>query len=353
MALLIQDSIVVKEQNFSPDSLFLDRKSFSFEEDTPPLTQKDTSLTDRKKLFIEGQIKTKIAEQPRQKKRSDTSFSVVKIDSSLGSIVLHEKPGTFRFSDIITRSPLKKTVLPTGQIAYKHFFTDHALIRKHDSPLALNNEGAVWVFFVLLILVAAFAWIRVFYRRTVGQIFNAVWNMSAANQMVRDENLLLQRASVLLTVLFNLVAAFFLYQISMLYDWSSDYIGSGFGRFLIFAFVVSLVYSFKFILLRISGYVFRSDKQVAGYVFNIFLINNVLGILLLPLIIGITFFPSPYSRILIFVSSGIIALGYLYRLLRGLYIGISFSEFSKFHLLLYLCTLEIAPLLVFAHLFFS
>ena len=40
------------------------------------------------------------------------------------------------------------------------------------------------------------------------------------------------------------------------------------------------------------------------------------------------------------------ALAYVYCLVRGILIGISYQRFSPFYLFVYLCALEIAPLLV-------
>ncbi len=333
------------------DSTFLPiKKSFPLVA-SPDLIESDTLKVDRKKVFIESQISTKAVEPSKKKQSSKaTNDKIVQVDSSLLNTELKIDSSQFRFNDIIKSAPKVQTAKPKTEITILPFFKDHELLSKNERGVTLNKDSSVWIFFVLLVIVCGFAWIRVFYSKTIKQLLNAIVNMTATNQMVRDENLLLQRASVLLTVMFNLVAALFLYEISIVFEWSSDFIGTGFGRFLIFALCISFLYSIKFIVLKVSGHIFRADKAIAGYIFNIFLINNILGIALLPLIIGLTFLPAEYTKITAIIAISMVVLGYVYRILRGLFIGIGHIEFSRFHLFLYLCTLEIAPILVFIKL---
>mgnify|MGYP001611693863 CR=1 FL=1 len=161
---------------------------------------------------------------------------------------------------------------------------------------------------------------------------------------------MVQRASVLLTIVFNLVAALFLYQLSVIVGWSSDFTGSGFSRFLIFTLAISAGYTFKYIILKFVGFVFQIDKAITVYIFNIFLINNVLGLGLLPVLISLAFLPF-INALLVVKIAGIIALSaFIYSIIRGLTIGFGFPRFSSFYLFLYLCALEIAPLLVLIRL---
>ncbi|MGI8893889.1 MAG: DUF4271 domain-containing protein, partial [Bacteroidia bacterium] len=152
--------------------------------------------------------------------------------------------------------------------------------------------------------------------------------------------------SVLLTITFNLAAALLLYMLSEIYDWSIPYAGSGFSKFIIFALLISFAYTAKFIVLKIAGFLFRIDKAIATYIFNIFIINNVLGILLIMLVIGIAYLPAEATSYLIPAAAMFVCFAYIYRFLRGLVIGFSYNSYSNLYLFLYLCALEIAPLLI-------
>lgn len=251
---------------------------------------------------------------------------------------------SFRFKDIINLPALHGT--DTTESKYEALFTEHKLKPENSLPVAASRETPDWLFFVLFLVIALLTWLKVFYRKNVMQIFEAFFSNTIANQIVRDENILVQRASVLLTITFNLAAALLLYLLSEIYDWQVPYAGSGFSKFIIFALLISFAYTAKFIVLKVSGFLFRIDKPIATYIFNIFIINNVLGILLLLLVIGLAYLPSTVTTYLIAAAAMFVCFAYIYRFLRGLVIGFSYNSFSNIYLFLYLCALEIAPLLI-------
>ncbi len=247
----------------------------------------------------------------------------------------------FRFSDIDTiRSQSFDQPPPTGP----RLFSGHQLEPRHRSPQSYNKPNPDWFTIILFIVIFGFMWIRVFYLKILRQIINAFFSTSMTNQIVRDENILIQRASVMLSVLFYLVAALFLYQVSMAFEWQSNWLTDGFSRLIIFAFFIAFAYSIKMIQLKLLGYLLDIDRQVATYIFNIFLMNNVLGMFLLPVVMVIAYVYTPFSQTLLMAALFVIGTTFLYRLVRGVFIGMSIPRFSVFYLFLYLCAFEIAPL---------
>lgn len=247
----------------------------------------------------------------------------------------------FRFSDIDTiRSQSFDRPVPSGP----GLFYGHELSPVHRSPQSYNKPNPDWFTIILLLIVFGFVWIWVFYQKILRQIINAFFSSSVANQIVRDENILIQRASVMLSILFYLVSALFLYQISMAFEWKAPWLTNGFSRLIIFALFIALAYSVKLILLKLMGYLFHLDKQVATYIFNIFLMNNILGIVLLPAVILQAYVDTPFTNSIYIGIVILIAAVFLYRLIRGVFIGLTIPRFSVFYLFLYLCAFEIAPL---------
>jgi hypothetical protein len=120
----------------------------------------------------------------------------------------------------------------------------------------------------------------------------------------------------------------------------------GFGRFLFFALVVAAVYSLKLIILKSAGFLFGVDREMVSYIFNVFLINNVSGIVLLPIIALLAFGGWLSGPWLITVALTLLLIAFIYRLFRAITIGMGSPFFSPFYLFLYLCALEIAPLAV-------
>ena len=106
------------------------------------------------------------------------------------------------------------------------------------------------------------------------------------------------------------------------------------------------LYVGKFICLTIAGYIFNTNELVQTYIFVVFMINKVLGILLIPFI-GILAFAKPILHPFAIAGAGfLIALLILYRYLFSLTSVRNKLHVSSFHFFLYLCAFEIIPLLI-------
>lgn len=237
-----------------------------------------------------------------------------------------------------------------GQNKFTNIYKGHLLQPSGIEPIYRNSISPIWFFPIILLVLAVFAALRIFYTKYFSQMLTAFINNNLTNQIVRDENILVQRASVYLSIVFNLIAALFLYLVSIFYGWEIGDIGIGFSRFLFFAVVVSAIYSLKFLILKICGWLFQLDREMASYIFNTFLINNVLGIAILPFICLIAYNQVLSAGTSIIICSILAILAFSYRVFRGVLVGLSMSSFSLLYLFLYLCTLEIAPLLILIRL---
>lgn len=234
----------------------------------------------------------------------------------------------------------------TDKPQFINFYQGHELRVIHSSAQENKNIYQDWFFPVFILTLAIYTWLRIFYNKYFNQLLQAFLNTNLTNQMVRDENILVQRASILLALTFNIIVSLFLYLLSIELNWNLGKIGVGFNRFAFFLTIVSAVYTFKFLTLKIIGWLFDLDREMATYIFNIFIINNVLGLVLVPIVALMAYNPVIEPHFLAVLSLWIIGIAFLYRLLRGLASGLSVSGFSVLYLFLYLCTLEIAPLLV-------
>lgn len=236
---------------------------------------------------------------------------------------------------------------------YTDIYKGHLLHPKGNEAIDRNPISPVWFFPIILIVLAVFASLRIFYNKYLSQMLVAFVNNNLTNQIVRDENILVQRASVYLSIVFNLIAALFLYLISIYYGWELAGIGFGFSRFLFFALVVSAAYTVKFLILKICGWLFNLNREMATYIFNTFLINNILGIAILPFVCLIAYNQLLPTSLLILISVILAGIAFAYRMFRGVLVGLSMPSFSLLYLFLYLCTLEIAPLLILIRIIVS
>jgi hypothetical protein len=112
-----------------------------------------------------------------------------------------------------------------------------------------------------------------------------------------------------------------------------------------------VMYSVKAALIRFSGFVFKTNKESAEYASTMFIFLNILGLFMLPVVTCIAFVKQINPHVFIYVGYFIILSFLCVRLIRGLVIGFNSNRVSKFYLFLYLCTLEIIPLIILVKLF--
>ncbi len=114
------------------------------------------------------------------------------------------------------------------------------------------------------------------------------------------------------------------------------------------AAIISVAYLLKMILAGLAGWMFdtfQMARKQAGIYFNS---NIALGVVLLPLLFVLVIIPHIY---LLYVILFIVAILFLIRWVQVIRLGISITHFNFFHLILYLCTLEIIPVLVVFKIF--
>ena len=106
----------------------------------------------------------------------------------------------------------------------------------------------------------------------------------------------------------------------------------------------------KHFVLKIIEATLPFAKAIKQYSFTIVIFNIILGIALIPLNVLIAFAPQHTTWSIILLSFTIILFVYLFRHLRSLALATTYLSFHKFHFFMYLCTVEIAPLLIIVKL---
>jgi hypothetical protein len=256
------------------------------------------------------------------------------------------RPFRFQDNDSTTEDQPDTAYVENLPLNGPGIFKGHALKTQHPNARPLNDFVSDWFTLSLIALIGFFTWFRYFYYRIFKQLLSAYFNITATNQIVRDESVLLQRASLVLSTIAYLLAGLYLYQLSVHYNWQITWLQKGLIRFVLLAVAVALAYSSKMVILRIFSSVFNQERPVALYIFNIFLMIMMVGLILLPVNIILAYSPAVVREVTIQISVFIIAAMFIYRLIRAIGIWIGIPGFSFFYLFLYLCAFEIAPLLI-------
>ncbi len=223
---------------------------------------------------------------------------------------------------------------------YKHYISypdQYKRIRKKIISRATNE----WLLGFLILSIIILGWSKLFFNKYLNQIIQAVYNFRLANTLFRDKNTFLKRLNVLLNIIFIINVSVFITQIMSYYSFNPFGIHLIY-YFLFFLLVLPLIFFIKSIVLTATGNLFLSIDIYKEYIYNIYLLNKNVGIYLLPVTLCILYINElimPY-----FIMAGILIIGYFYliRIFRSMQI-IFHKGVSKFYLFLYLCTLEILP----------
>lgn len=206
----------------------------------------------------------------------------------------------------------------------------------------VNNDG---YFIGILSAVLLLTYVMYTQRKRLRIIVNAIIAERYFNQFVREDNALVQRVFLILTLIFALILPLFICQVINYYHFNTNDI-KGFALYIVLLLLLAIVYFVKIITASFLGYVFMMEGVVKSHFYNVFLTNNLLGMFLLPIVTLITYGNGISIPFFIKMGLAIIVLGYAFRTLRSLFMNIGFKGGAVYHLFLYFCTLEILPLVV-------
>jgi hypothetical protein len=201
-------------------------------------------------------------------------------------------------------------------------------------------------FYLLLGLVMILGLIRLFDPRYFETLWTAIKSPGAGGRPLKEK---LQTASVsnmLMNVFFTMSAAAYVFYVVK--NFTPQRTGTISPSILIIMLIAGMmvIYLGKYAVIRFSGWAFKVEPITEYYLFNIFLINKALAIVLLPFIIIIAFSAPAIAQPALIVSFVIILTLFINRYLRSWQVFGSFFQYSKFHFFTYLCASELLPLAV-------
>lgn len=234
----------------------------------------------------------------------------------------------------------------TGQSPSILLSTEHILQPVNDKAVDKSIVTSDWLLGVLLLIFAILAWVRVYHIKQLGELFQAFLYRLYLSKILRSSDSLITRISLALNAIFILTTSVFVLQLLEFQQLKLPF-SEAINPFFIILAVVGLVYPVKALVVRIIGWVFNDSDIMTEYTFNIFLLNKILGLGLLPIIV-LQAYLSFGQLVLMYIGVFLIAISYMYRIYRGYFIGRASANLSQVYIFLYLCTLEILPLAVAA-----
>lgn len=209
------------------------------------------------------------------------------------------------------------------------------------SRIRKGNVGLLGFIFLMLII---FAILKNAFSKQLSAIVQSFFSNRILNNINKEDNLFSSWPFLLLFVQFGFVFGMFFFLVA---QWRDMYQAKeGFKFFFSISFIIIVFYALKLIVLRFLGYLFNVQKPVGEYISILYLSYFNASLLFIPLVVSFALSPLKYGEVYIVLAFLLLAIIFTFQLLRAGVTILSNNKFSKMHLILYFCALEICPILI-------
>ena len=197
------------------------------------------------------------------------------------------------------------------------------------------NQDAFFILVLLSFLLIAL--IKGMYWKHAKLFFMGVFAQRYANQYLREENAFTERVNFLTFLLMAINFTLIITKFQAVIDLPT--IVSVF-------FLVVLFFLLKLILIKLLGFFFKVKDLAKLAIFFSLLFDKTLGFVLFPLVVVIYFFSIDISSTMLMISLGLFMILFMLKLFWLWKIGTNSFGLSQVYIFLYLCSIEIFPLLL-------
>lgn len=209
-----------------------------------------------------------------------------------------------------------------------------------------NKDG---LFYSLLVLFLFVGLIKNSFEKYFNQVFTWSFHININQKKSGEQIYQHSLPSVLLNILFVLSGSLLLTLLSEHYQW----VNMHYWQLLLYSagFLV-VIYVSKYLFIQFIGWAFKAPQQATNYNYRVFFINKLIGIILLPVLLIIGFAEDPLKNIIITLTFCLLAVFLIYRFFTLASLRKNLNV-TAFHFFIYLCAIELMPLLIIYKVFFS
>ena len=201
-----------------------------------------------------------------------------------------------------------------------------------------------WTLIPLLLGFFVLTSILTIYRKYLGQLFHKIFHRFSTARNQKEKSIPYQRLTIILDFLFVISLALLIDQVVKKLELYSPPERFPFLIFIIFCAFLTSLRVVRWFIFKLSA-LFADKKSFFNELYsNSNLYTRSLGVFLLPTVFFITYTTGFISTLLIYLSVLLTIIVLIFRLIRIFKVFVV-SGFSILYFILYLCALEIAPLL--------
>ncbi len=212
------------------------------------------------------------------------------------------------------------------------------------SELLRDTKNDNWIIFSLIGIAIAYVGIKLIYGRFWRRYRQALLYNQETNKLIKEKNVLLMQAAVSMNVMAIFSGSMFVFLFLIRFNIFESLQNTFYGWMLVTLFVI-LIFGGKYLLNIILGYL-GSNVIATNQINHQWLINiKNFGFFLLPFSIVATFISSPMDGIVFFMGLFVLIFMLIMNYIKGFAILFQY-RISIYYGILYLCTLEILPVLI-------
>ena len=185
--------------------------------------------------------------------------------------------------------------------------------------------------------------------RIMSKDFESVWQSFYSKRMLsqvsKEDSIINSWTFICLFLLFGLTFGLFLYQLA-LYKHVYYYSVSGPRLFTTLSLIILVLFAIKFLVVKFLGFVFNINKLVSEYLSVLYLTYFNIAFVFLPVTVCFCLLTRQLIPYILGIALVLIVIIFIWQYLRSSVNIISNILFHKFYLFVYLCALEICPILI-------
>lgn len=274
-------------------------------------------------------------------KGNDSAYVEYLYDSL--NVKLPDSTFIFQLTEIILPNDSIADSTQTIVVQKPSFFVPYKVKPVVISPRVRHEVSYDWLTGFFLLSLIILAWVRFEGEKRISQLFRAVFARHNMNQLLRDGDIVNERITP--SLMFVYLISFTTLVFTLIRPFNVNIPGAT-NPFLEYSFLaggILILWLTKLMTIRVSGKIFRTRFESEEYLITNLIYNIAAGLVAFPFVFAGFYAGNELS---LYIGTGIFVIGAVLRFVRSIFVGLSAQTFPVIYLFLYLCTLEILPLLV-------
>lgn len=212
-----------------------------------------------------------------------------------------------------------------------------------------KTENRDLLFYALITIILLLAVIRQLFPKYFQNLFRFLFEASFRQKQRREQLMQETLPPLMMNILFVLVGGLFIGL--MAYD--KQWLKGPFWQISFYSItLLALVYLLKYAVIQMSGLIFNARESASTYSFIVFLVNKIIALALIPLLMLLAFADAGIRQIAITVAGSLVVFMLAFRYIISLTIIRSTLSIHPLHFFVYLCAVELMPMLIIFKLLF-